>query len=109
MTVTLNLPPNVEQAFLGEAAALGLTPDEFVSEVLLARAASRGGVSTAAELPGAQLQMQEGVPVLWTGQSMALPVINDTLDLVRRERDLSSFGLSNWGVFLTLSFSYRCL
>jgi hypothetical protein len=37
MTVTLNLPPNVEQAFLAEAQAKGLSLDELVCDVLLAR------------------------------------------------------------------------
>lgn len=37
MTVTLNLPPHVEQAFLAEARAKGLSLDELVSDVLLAR------------------------------------------------------------------------
>ena len=37
MTVTLNLTPNVEQAFLAEAQAKGLSLDELVLGVLLAR------------------------------------------------------------------------
>jgi hypothetical protein len=39
MTVTLNLPPDVEREFLAEAAAKGVSPDEWVREVLIARAA----------------------------------------------------------------------
>ena len=38
MTVTLNLPPEVEQAFLAEAKAKGISPDAWVGEVLIARA-----------------------------------------------------------------------
>jgi hypothetical protein len=69
MTVTLNLPPNVEQAFIGEAASRGLTPDQFASEVLLTRAAwQRGGVSGAES--SALPQVEDGVPVLHTGQPM---------------------------------------
>lgn len=37
MTVTLNLPPNVEQAFLAEARAKGVSLDELARNVLLAR------------------------------------------------------------------------
>jgi hypothetical protein len=37
MTVTLNLPPSVEQAFLAEARAKGVSLDELVRDVLLAR------------------------------------------------------------------------
>ena len=93
MTVTLNLPPNVEQAFIGEAASRGLTPDQLASEVLLKRAAWRQDrVSTGVEPSSAVLQMEDGVPVLHTGQPMALHAIGDTLELVRLGRDLSSFG-----------------
>jgi hypothetical protein len=43
MTVTLNLPTDVEQAFLAEARAKGVSLDEWIREVLIARAASAGG------------------------------------------------------------------
>lgn len=36
MTVTLNLPPQVEQAYLAEAQARGLPLDAVVREVLIA-------------------------------------------------------------------------
>ena len=38
MTVTLNLPPEVEQAFLAEAQAKGVSLDDWVGEVLIERA-----------------------------------------------------------------------
>jgi hypothetical protein len=37
MTVTFNLPPPVEQAYLAEARARGLSLDVLVRDVLLAR------------------------------------------------------------------------
>ena len=43
MTVTLNLPPDVEQAFLAQAQAKGVSLDEWVREVLIARAAPQPG------------------------------------------------------------------
>lgn len=46
MTVTLNLPPDVERAFLAEAQAKGISLDEWVREVLIARAASRQSSSS---------------------------------------------------------------
>ena len=46
MTVTLNLPPEVERAFLAEAQAKGVSFDEWVREVLIACAApGRGSFS----------------------------------------------------------------
>jgi hypothetical protein len=35
MTVTLNLPPDVERAFVAEAQAKGMSLDEWVREVLV--------------------------------------------------------------------------
>jgi hypothetical protein len=37
MTVTLNLPPQVERAYLAEAHARGLSLEELVRDILLAR------------------------------------------------------------------------
>ena len=37
MTVTLNLPPAVEQAFLAEAQAKGISLDALVRDVLISR------------------------------------------------------------------------
>ena len=37
MTITFNLPPQVEQAYLAEARASGLSLDVLVRDVLLAR------------------------------------------------------------------------
>jgi len=90
MTVTLNLPLDIEKAFLGEAASRGMTLDEYVSEVLLARVSGQHGMSVSGET--ARLEIEDGVPVLHTGHPLALRVIDDTLELVRQERDLGTYG-----------------
>jgi plasmid stability protein len=38
VTVTLNLPPEIERRFLAEAQAHGMSLDAFVRDILLARA-----------------------------------------------------------------------
>ena len=43
MTVTLNLPPEIERGFLDEAEAQGVSLDEWVLEVLISRAELRLG------------------------------------------------------------------
>ena len=43
MTVTLNLPPDVERAFLAEAEARGVSLDDWVRQVLIARATPEQG------------------------------------------------------------------
>jgi len=40
MTVTVNLPPDIERAFLAEAQAKGISLNDRVGGVLMARAAS---------------------------------------------------------------------
>jgi hypothetical protein len=48
MTVTLNLPPAVEQAVLAEAQAKGISLDELVRDVLVSR---QSPALAAEELP----------------------------------------------------------
>jgi hypothetical protein len=43
MTVTLTLPPDVEREFLAEAEARGVSLDDLVQEVLIARATPKQG------------------------------------------------------------------
>jgi len=49
MTLTLDLPPSVEQAYITEAAARGLALDAFVREVLLSHALFWPHEQTSAE------------------------------------------------------------
>lgn len=39
-----------------------------------------------------ELIEEQGIPVLRTGQPLDLTEVNDTLDAIRRERDLSILG-----------------
>ncbi len=49
MTVTLNLPQQVEQAYLAEAQARGLPVDELVREMLVAARPAADGTELDAE------------------------------------------------------------
>jgi hypothetical protein len=95
MTVTLNLPPDIERAFQGEARARGLSLDEFLSEVILSRAENVTGQSAVASSLCAQLVHEEGVPVLRTGQPLGIFVVDETLDRIRRDRESAILGRSN--------------
>ena len=86
MTVTLNLPPNVEQAFLAEARARGLSLDELVRDVLLARQPPS---------PAAELSPEEWVREFkaWTRSHAGdnLPLLTDeamSRDFIYGERGL---------------------
>ena len=95
MTVTLNLPPEIERAFQGEARARGLSLDEFLSEVVLARIGVAPEESAVAGFSSGRLVYEEGVPVLRTGHAISVSVVNQTLDRIRRERDRAALGLSD--------------
>ncbi len=91
MTVTINLPQNVEQAYLVAARAKGVSVDTLVSDVLLSHApvAEAGQQSPVS---GPQLINENGVTVLRTGQPLSASVVNDALESIRRERDFAALG-----------------
>ena len=91
MTVTINLPQNVEQAYLIAARAKGVSVDTLVSDVLLSHVpvAEAGQQSPVS---GPQLIEEYGVTVLRTGQPLSASVVADTLESIRRERDFAALG-----------------
>ena len=86
MTVTINLPQKIEQAYLTAAQTKGVSIDSLVTEVLV----SHAPVAESGLWP--ELVEEQGVPVLRTGHPLDPSGVNDTLDAIRRERDLSVLG-----------------
>jgi hypothetical protein len=87
MTVTVNLPQNVEQAYVAAARTKGVSVDALVADVLV----SNAPLTESAQHP--ELIEELGIPVLRTGQPLDLSVVADTIDIIRRERELSVLGL----------------
>ena len=79
-------PPDVERALLTEASAQGLSPDEFLSQMVISRiAAAHDPVLTAVLVP------EDGVPVLRTAEPTR--VLNElTAEALAQGRELE--GLS---------------
>ena len=97
MTITLTLPPDVERASLAEAEARGLSLDEFISDVLRTRVSGKPSPSSSVPSgkpasPSFQLEQEDGVPVLRTGQPIEPSVVDDTLNQIRHERELTMLG-----------------
>ncbi len=86
MTLTINLPLNVEQAYLAAARTKGVSIDALVADVLASHAPK------AESLQHPELVEELGIPVLRTGQPLDPKVVADTLEAIRRERDLSALG-----------------
>jgi hypothetical protein len=90
MTVTINLPHNVEQAYVAAAATKGVSIDALVTDVLVSHVPLAEAVQCIVECP--ELVEEQGVFVLRTGQPIDASVVNDMLDTIRRERDLLVLG-----------------
>lgn len=86
MRVTINLPLTIEQAYVDAAQTKGVSVDVLVTDVLVSHAPG------ADSLQRPELIEELGVPVLRTGQPLALSVVVGTIDAIRRERDLSALG-----------------
>lgn len=92
MTVTLQLPPDIEHSLLAEAEARGVSLDALV-EMLL-----RQFATTATTQPGQPategtiIQLDDGLWALETGHPISAETVNDTIEALRRERDLMNLG-----------------
>jgi hypothetical protein len=84
MTVTLDLPPDIERAYLAEAQARGLPLDVLVREVLLARQP----YLSADEMPPEEWVREFKA---WTHSHSGLPVLSD--DAISRESIYADRGL----------------
>jgi hypothetical protein len=95
VNLTLNLSADIERAFRSEAQARGLSLDEFLTEVILSRAEQVPGQYAIPASLSARLVYEDGVPMLLTGQPIAISAVDETLDCVRRERDRAILGRSD--------------
>jgi hypothetical protein len=84
MTVTLDLPPHVERAYLAEAQARGLSLEALMREVLLAQRPSY----SAAEMPPEEWVREFKA---WTRSHSDLPVLSD--EAISRESIYRDRGL----------------
>ena len=84
MSLTIELPKSVEQAYLSAAKDKGVSIDALVTDVLVKYLNS--------ETP--ELIEELGIQVLRTGQPLEVAVVRETLETIRRERDLTLLGQS---------------
>jgi hypothetical protein len=83
MTVAVNLPRNVEQAYLAAARMKGVSIDVLAADVLVAHV-------PVDESPQRLEPIEEhGIPAPRTGQPLDHSVVSDAIAMIRRERDLS--------------------
>ena len=90
MTVTLHLPPDIERSLLAEAEARGVSLDALLEMLLrqFATAAQPGQPATE----GTIIQLDDGMWALHSGHPISALTVNDTVDALRRERDLINLG-----------------
>lgn len=88
MTVTVNLPPDIEAGLLAEARARGLSIDTLLATVIRRFVADT--VTMADVQPS--LRNEQGAWVLYGGEPMPADLVDETLEAVRHERDLMNLG-----------------
>lgn len=90
MTVTIQIPQAVEEAYSSAARLMGVSLDSLVRDVVLSHAPV--GEPVVGPLRWPELVEEDGVPVLRTGLPLELSAVADTLDALRRERELTLLG-----------------
>ena len=91
MTVSIQVPPEIEAGLISQAEAHGLSLDEYLRRFLLEQFADS---ARPAQSPGASgvLEKEGDVWVLRTGQPISASVVEDTLNSIRQERDFTNLG-----------------
>lgn len=84
MAMTIHLPDSVEQAYAAVARRKGVSIDVLVTDILVSN------MPATEPLTGPELVEENGVPVLRAGCPIEPSIVNDTLDAIRWERDLSA-------------------
>jgi hypothetical protein len=86
MTVTINLPQHVEQAYASAARTKGMSVDALLTDILLLNV-------PVADSEEPHFWTEElGIPVLRTGQAISVADVNKTIEAIRLERDLAHLG-----------------
>lgn len=91
MSVALRLPPDIEQNLLAEAASRGVSLDALL-ETLLRQFAAAGVHSPDSGTGGIMVKLDDGMWALRTGHPISADTVNDTMEALRRERDLGNLG-----------------
>jgi hypothetical protein len=89
MSITLDLPPEIEAALVAEAEARCVPLDNLLEEVIRRFAEMNTPVQPHT---AGRLQKEGGIWVLSTGEPMPSDVVQDTLNAIRQERDLGNLG-----------------
>ncbi len=77
---------DIEQAYLNAAQTKAVPEDALMTDVLVSH------VPAAASAGHSELVDERGIPVLQTGKPLDSSIVNETLDAIQRERDLSILG-----------------
>jgi hypothetical protein len=92
MTVTLRLPPDLERCLLAEAESRGVPLDALL-EMLIWQFATTSVHSSSGATDGMMVKLGDGMWALRTGYPISADTVNDTIDTLRRERNLGNLGL----------------
>jgi hypothetical protein len=84
MTVTLSLPPEIEQGLLAEAEARGLSLDALLESLIRQHAATSVQPSGSSG-SGTMVKLEDGMWALRTGHPISVDTVNDTSGRTKAE------------------------
>ena len=87
--MTLHLRPETQAKLEAHATALGVSVDEYL-EALVEKEPPPEADAPACS--GGQFQKEQGLWVYRTGDPMPASLVDDTLDAIRREREIKFLG-----------------
>ena len=90
MTMTIHLPEDVEQTYAAAARDRGVSLDVLVTNVLVSHLSAVVAEPAQPSSSSGKWTEEDGIPVFRTGQPLDPSVVDDTLDAIRRERDISA-------------------
>lgn len=91
MTLTIELPSEIEAGLIARAQARGLPLEQYVRRFLVEQFTETNPAPSSAGATGV-LEKEANVWVLRTGQPIAAAAVDDTLNAIRQERDLANLG-----------------
>ena len=90
--MTVQLKPETQARLEADAAASGISVDDYLESLIERQLPTDDVPISAAEVAKLRFQKEHGIWVYRTGEPMPLGLVEETRRAIRREREESNFG-----------------
>ena len=88
VTISLDLPPELESGLVAEAQAQGVSIEAIVTAAVHRYVAE----SAPSEIPEPEIRDEQGIMVIYGGKPLPANVVDDVIQAIREERERSILG-----------------